>query len=545
MYRLTSIALCAVFLTACSVEIDDLTTSPLVYNPPVNAQDFRVRVRSNTRVDSVDISIDAGAPTAMAEASDGEYVATALVPSCTEVANYAISVDGRLFGPRTFPREGRFAREVSNLPDACDGLASGLASTYVVDRRDDFVDINPGDDICFGTAASGVSGCSLRAAIMEANASRGDDLIVLQNGRYTISLTGSEATDAINDRIEDFDITENVTIERRNGTQEIATRSLAWPGNDTLPALSDNPSRDTRFTKIDANNLDRVFQVRAGATLRLRFVALVSGRTSGSGGAVRNDGILTTERVIMVNNTARSVGGQDGGAAVFNSGTMLATDSLFARNQVTGSSFRGGAITNATGGDVTVKRSLFAFNGARFGTAIANFGTLDIENAAFHGNFIISGNGGVINNSGTVDLNHVTFSSNENPNRSWNILSGDRQRVRNSLFIGNRRGQCGRIDSIGGNVSDVPCTSTSGRTPLLPDSFDLFGTPEDPQILSNEGGFLPLPISRPRVSSQLNGTAGVPTVPRTDARGPGFPRLRDAAGAPSTTSDADAGAFEY
>ena len=52
------------------------------------------------------------------------------------------------------------------------------AATLVVNSTADAVDANPGDDVC----ADGAGNCTLRAAIMEANALAGPNIIILPTG---------------------------------------------------------------------------------------------------------------------------------------------------------------------------------------------------------------------------------------------------------------------------------------------------------------------------------------------------------------------------
>ena len=54
------------------------------------------------------------------------------------------------------------------------------AATFNVSTTTDAVDTNPGNGICADAAGN----CTLRAAIMEANASAGNDTITLPAGTY-------------------------------------------------------------------------------------------------------------------------------------------------------------------------------------------------------------------------------------------------------------------------------------------------------------------------------------------------------------------------
>ena len=82
--------------------------------------------------------------------------------------------------------------------------ATANAATFIVNTTADTQDALAGDGIC---ADSG-GGCSLRAAITEANALAGADIITLPAGTYTITLptTGEDANVG-----GDFDITSSLT----------------------------------------------------------------------------------------------------------------------------------------------------------------------------------------------------------------------------------------------------------------------------------------------------------------------------------------------
>ena len=537
---------CAAFFAACTVEVDDLTDTDLRYNAPVNAQDFRVQVRSNVTIDEVDLSVEGRAPTAMAAAGGGTYVVTVPTPVCASAVNYDVTVDGPSIAARTFPRGGRYAREIRNLPDECENFVDGFARTFFVDRRADFVDSTPGDGICAGQTAGGNTGCSLRAAVMETNALPGDDLIVIGTGRFPLDVLDRERESGtlVDASVGDLDITDNVTIERRGGTRNRAIDALVWPASPGVAPLEDDPAKDSAFSKIDGNNSTRHFDVHTGATLRLRFVALVNGRAS-QGGAIRNSGTLTTERVIIANN--RGTRGGTTGGGLYNTGTYFGTDTVFAHNTASGPNPSGGAIATTDTSTIDLRRSLIAFNSARFGIAVLNRGDLAITNTVFHGNSLSVGNGAVVDTRGPVaELNHVTFSANVNSNRSASIFTRiNTQRLRNSLMIGNNGVGCGGFDSAGGNVTDLPCRVSAGSTPLLPDSFDLFGGERSGVVLTDLSGFFPVPGLTAADRASIDGTAGVPLLPLTDTRGPGFARSRTVGGAVGTSSDTDAGAVEY
>ena len=123
------------------------------------------------------------------------------------------------------------------------------AATITVDSTDDAVDIAPGDGLC-KTAANV---CTLRAAIMEANAAPSADTIVLPAGNYFMSLTAIEDGGISGD----YDITTTAVI---SGAGRNATFIYGL-----------------RYTVND----NRVFDVRPGASLDLRGLTIArSGSTT-------------------------------------------------------------------------------------------------------------------------------------------------------------------------------------------------------------------------------------------------------------------------
>src|SRR5688572_12734625 len=79
------------------------------------------------------------------------------------------------------------------------------AATYVVNDTRDRVDSRPGNGVC--RTSSGT--CSLRAAVQEANARSGADVITLRSGTYTITRAPTNDNDITTG---DLDITGPLTI---------------------------------------------------------------------------------------------------------------------------------------------------------------------------------------------------------------------------------------------------------------------------------------------------------------------------------------------
>jgi CSLREA domain-containing protein len=116
---------------------------------------------------------------------------------------------------------------------------------FTVNTAADTVDVNPGDGICADSSGN----CSLRAAIMEANALPGADTIVLQSGQtYTLSKDtdgGGHVTDSGADN-DDLDITSTITIQGNGATIRASTRWRVLRRHAAIPANSASSRSRTR-----------------------------------------------------------------------------------------------------------------------------------------------------------------------------------------------------------------------------------------------------------------------------------------------------------
>lgn len=260
------------------------------------------------------------------------------------------------------------------------------AATITVTTTNDEFDLT-------GTGA----GCSLREAVQAANsnapfggcpAGSDPDQITLPAGTYAFSLSGTEAS--ANVGIDDLDVDGALTIV-----------GLGHP-------------------IIDANDLDRVFEVGGGDSLTLRGLALTDG-TAESGGAIRvSSGTLSLVDVV-VDLSAATVGSFSafgGGifaetSAVSIAGSRITNNSVTSASGALGEQASGGGIS-LRGGTLTVTDSLISGNAARdFGggiDAIQN-GTVTLTNVTIASNRALDGDGIALRNaSGT--LTNVTIAGN-------------------------------------------------------------------------------------------------------------------------------------
>ena len=234
------------------------------------------------------------------------------------------------------------------------------AATFVVNSTADDVDAAPGNGAC--ATAGGV--CTLRAAIMEANAVAGADSITLPAGTYTSSIPGT-------------------------GENAAATGDLDMTGNLNINGAG------AASTIIDGGGIDRVFEVRPGATVEIDGVTVRNGKPGAGGtggGGISNQGTMT-----LTNSTVTS--STDGiGGGIYNHGTMTVNSST-----VSGNSGAGGVYSSADG----------------LGGGIFNDGTMTINRSTVSGNtapgvyWFSPGGGGIFNNiPGSMTLTNSTVSGN-------------------------------------------------------------------------------------------------------------------------------------
>lgn len=229
---------------------------------------------------------------------------------------------------------------------------------FIVDSTADEVDANPGDGACL--TASGA--CTLRAAVMEANALPGDDTILLPGTSVsTLTLFGAGEDVSLTG---DLDVLDDLTIVGQGMT----------------------------VSGADASGLfDRALHVHAGATLNLKGVSFVDAN-AGSGA---------------------------NGGGLLNEGTVSMVETSFQFNRA----HNGAGVMNV--GEMSLLRSVIGYNTATdAGAGIRNDGTLTIESSTIANNEVLSGPGGGIENHGTLVIRNSTVSQNRATNRAAAIYNG-------------------------------------------------------------------------------------------------------------------------
>jgi CSLREA domain-containing protein len=218
-----------------------------------------------------------------------------------------------------------------------------------------------------GDENGGGAGCSLREAILAANtdtafggcpAGDGADTVSLAAGRYGLSIPrGSTGDDKLDG---DLWVASEVTITHAG----------------IRPAV------------IDGGRLDRVIHVVGGGNLNASGLTITNGRTTSSGGGIRNEGALNlSNATVAANETTASFGG---GIANSGTATMSLTNVTLSGNRAEGD---GGGIDQGIGGLLNLNHVTIAGN------------TTDIS-----GN--TGGGGGIFNAGGTINLRSTIIARN-------------------------------------------------------------------------------------------------------------------------------------
>ncbi|MCD6290443.1 MAG: CSLREA domain-containing protein [Anaerolineae bacterium] len=287
------------------------------------------------------------------------------------------------------------------------------AATFVVNTTADTMDENLGDGAC----ADSNGNCSLRAAIMQANALSGPDTITLPAGTYTLSGNANEDDCTSGD----LDIADDLTI---NGA-----------GADV--------------TIIDANQVDRVFDVyaeTANITVTINDVTITGGKAPDGpagyggdyGGGIYNNETLYLNNCVVKNNSSGNAttdangSGADGGygGGIYNAGTLMVNSCTISNNRTGAGAGQGGY-----GGD---------------GGGIYNDGTLTVNNSTISGN--TTGNGGTDGVSGG------------DGGSGAGIANANEAALTNTTISGNTTGQGGDQGGDGGDGGGI--YNYSGTTSL-------------------------------------------------------------------------------
>jgi CSLREA domain-containing protein len=333
---------------------------------------------------------------------------------------------------------------------------------YTVNTTADFPDAYPGDGVC------GTGSCSLRAAIMEANAKPGGDWINASGGPYLLNGAGP-GEDA-----------------GKTGDLDITSSMMLWAS-----------------VTIDGGGGERVFDIRPGGSL---YAAGVTVKNAAPDALVRVDGALmgpmrlaaTTGPALTVNGSAILLGAQITGSvspAIDNRSWLYFNGSIDGAGVSssgvieTRATFKNAAVGLTNTGRAKLTSTTFDHNG----TAVRNSGAMSIDGATFKDNVVgldndatftgtrlsVTGSTGVgLDNAGALTLDASSFDG--NAAAIW--TSGDAAVT--NLTVSGGVGSSAAVDVSGGTATLRQATisanagggvSVEGAATFLDSTFDANG----------------------------------------------------------------------
>ncbi len=310
---------------------------------------------------------------------------------------------------------------------------------FTVDTVLDGPDQTPGDGVCATPSQS----CTLRAAVEEANALPGPDLVSVPSSSSPYRLNSASPGSApitITDDIEIVGIGGRPTIE---AFEFITVRDRAFripDGSDIFVTL-----RNLHLTDGEANELlgsedgGLIYHGSGAGTLEIDRSILSLGKAR-SGGAIWSGGTLRLIETIFFDNEADRDGGAVYSGVRFESeglGSPLGRGAAFRNNSagrdggglvalgevsIDATSFEendagryGGGLYLAPSADdrAIVTRSLFFANQSESGGGLALVGDLSIANTTLSANEALTDGGGVLVLFGVADLFNLTIVGNQ------------------------------------------------------------------------------------------------------------------------------------
>ncbi|MCB9134945.1 MAG: CSLREA domain-containing protein [Anaerolineales bacterium] len=274
--------------------------------------------------------------------------------------------------------------------------------------------------------------CSLREAIIAANtdaavdacpAGSGADTIILPSGTFTFSLAGTSENDAATG---DLDIKDDLTIQ---GAGLV----------DTI---------------IDANGLDRVFELWSGSLVSITDLSFHGGNSTAAGGNIR---IAESSSLSLLRaRVGYTVAGSSTSIYVINGSTLEITSSR---------------VVNSLSGGINIQAGATAY----------------IYNSAIVNNTTDSGGGG-INSSGSLTIVNSTISGNTAAFHGGGIFSGGTLDLYNVTIANNTAGTSG-TSGYGGGLYTFPGDMTTMQNSILADNVNLVDGSKDCSGELTSGGY--------------------------------------------------------
>lgn len=314
------------------------------------------------------------------------------------------------------------------------------AATYVVDTTTD----NAGLTAC--TASPG--DCSLRGAIIAANAAGGADTITVPAGTYNLTIDGDDENA---NATGDLDITSDLTITGNSAATTIIDGNAIDRVLDLIIPTTAGTSISVTLNNLtiqDGFNDGTITETLAGGiairsvvglngsvNLTLNSVVVTNNTTSTGGGGgigITRPGAATADHNITINNSTISNNSTSNSTIGSGGGIFCACDLTITNSVISGNSVANNQVANTAGG------------GGIYITT--NSSNISLTNSTISGNTVNATGGGILLGlgTGTVSLNHVTVTNNtaDNDNNGGEggglyNNSGSSFTIQNSLVAGN------------------------------------------------------------------------------------------------------------
>jgi predicted outer membrane repeat protein len=442
-------------------------------------------------------------------------------------------------------------------------VAHAATVTFIVNTTDYSVDTIPGNGSCADTNGK----CSLRAAIMEANATpgSGSTTIIVPAGTYTLTSSLS--------------ITSNVTIIGAGGDSNGDPKSTiiqagTIPGSGTDRVFDINPNLDkdlnvtiqsvwARYGKASGGYGGGGIAADAGANVAVTNTILIdncyisnnisSSAADGGGGlnltGGKSNGTLKVTRTTVINNTEQA--GYGGGIYVQSYGPFIMDTSSVELN-TSMAKIGGGMYLEGTGGNTITNSTIDQNTAASSGGGIYTNSSLTMDNTTINGNTATLDGGGVYINSTSASLfRNNTINANKSSSGNGGGIhvqsNAGNVELHNNIVAGNSKSGSVASDISGNSLKVASSTNnligtggagglTNGTSGNLTGVTNVLLGP-----LANNGGTTKTQALLPGSPALDAGDNTKGPVSVYDQRG--FARKAHAAGA-GTSQIIDIGAFE-
>jgi len=212
-------------------------------------------------------------------------------------------------------------------------FATCLGATLAVNSTTDTPDASPGDGICADADGS----CTLRAAIQEANACAGADIIELPAGTYPLTVAGTNENAAVTG---DLDITDELTINGAGAASTVIDASDAAFDDRAFHVLN---RMTTSFSGLTIRGVHTTWNadgagIYTGGDIELRNAEISANQGGHGTGLFIGDSLATAD---VRNTVMRGHVSSGRGGAIYVAGTLNLSGSVVSENKTLDGSAKG------------------------------------------------------------------------------------------------------------------------------------------------------------------------------------------------------------